>query len=228
MHLRVLAMLAAALAVAACSDAPSPTGLSSNGGNAIAPEAHFNQGGHQDHDRGKKHGHDDHQECDDDHGGKDHHRSHHGDKHGRYDHRWDRRGFDHHGKFTLHFKGHDDDDDDCTGGGGATTGSVSGSVLNNNAPANAFPVTLLSPDGATVVASTATDATGLFSFPTVTPGPYLVCEADPFTDQWGHLGETNPKAGPPCPAGYAPRAFQVTVAAGANSGGNDFTNFGLE
>ena len=193
-----------------------------------APEAHFTRGGHDDHDRGKKSHHDDDQECrDDDHGGKDHHHSHHGYKHGHYD----RHDSGHHGKLQLHFKGHeghDDDDDNCNGGGGPTTGSVSGTVFNNNAPVNGFPVSLLSPNGASVIASTSTDATGAFSFAAVAPGSHLVCETDPFTDQWGHLGETKPNAGPPCPTGYAPRGYTVTVAAGANSGGNDFANFGLE
>lgn len=243
MRARMLAMLAAALAIAACNDASPPTGLSSNDGVAVLPEAHFNgssdygpkQGGHEDHDQGKKSGHGDHEdgEChDDDHGGGDRHHSNHSRKHGHYDHRWDERGHDHY-KVSLHAKGrHDDDDDDnCGNGGGATTGSITGTVLNDGQGANGYPLFLLSSDGATVVATTNTtaDGSGTYTFAAVNAGSYLLCEANPFTPEWGMRAETVPKSGPSCTGtAYAPLGYSVTVTGGATSSGNNFSNFGLE
>ncbi|HUL99482.1 MAG TPA: hypothetical protein VLU24_08720, partial [Mycobacterium sp.] len=193
-------------------------------------------GGHSDHDRGKKSGHHDQDECrDDGHGGKDHHRHHSGHKRGSY-HRWDRHDSGHHDKFMFHFKGqdnrHDDDDDDCDGGGGEpTTGSIAGTVRNNGLGANGYPLFLLSTDGATVVATTTTaaDGTGNYTFAEVNAGTYLLCEADPFTDQWGMLSQTRPNTGPACPGTtYAPIGFAITLAGGDAQTGNDFANFGLE
>jgi len=251
MRARWLAMsvvASAVLVIAACSDASSPTGLSDQ--SSLAPGdavAHFtgsspsNDHGRNDvkgkkDEKGKK-GHSDHEsgEChDDDHGSKHDDYAHHLSLNFRHDdhdrghdeHRHDKhKGKKHHGD--------DDDRDECGGnggGGGPTTGTVSGTVMNNGAAVNAFPVFLLSANGASVVSNAATDATGAYSFAAVAPGSYLVCEADPFTPAWGMLTETRPNTGPACPSGqgYAPLGFSVTVAAGATVTGNDFTNFGVE
>jgi len=236
MRTRVWVLLAAAFAVGACNDAPAPTALNSTSDDpAVAPEAHFSGGpsfsepkktsGHDDHDRGKKL-----DPCQDHTGGSHRWFSPHLIKLGRYYYYYDR----HHrlarwiGALPKPHKG----DASCgdSGSGGDQTGSVAGTVMNNGTGANGFPVFLLSTDGATVVAngSTGSDGTGTFSLAGVKAGSYLLCETNPFTDQWGMLGETQPNSGPSCPAAYAPFGFSVTVTAGGKADGNAFTNFGLD
>ena len=232
MRILSLAAVTSFVVIAACSDvaAPIATGSDTESLTDGRGAAHFLNGGH--FDRGHfgdwgKHRHDgdeEQPECGGD-GDGDHHG--HWGKHHRY--RFSSR-LNH--RFNAHLMGSSDegDSEDCGGGGEETPATIGGTVTNNLTGANGFPVFLLNPQGTTVVASTttATDGTGSYSFTDVAAGPYLVCEADPFLEIYGFLGQTRPAAGPPCPAGYAPIGFVVEVAGGDTATGNDFVNLGLE
>jgi hypothetical protein len=229
MRIRFWVLLAAAFAVGACNDAPAPTALNSTSDDpAVGPEAHFSGGPAFSAPKSEpvKAGKSD--QCDDDRD-RQHRHPHlpHLFRRGRDYYFWDR-----HHHLVKWDPRHPADSDDCapSSGGSDPSGSVAGTVMNNGAGANGFPVFLLSTDGATVVASGATgsDGTGTFSVAGVKAGTYLLCETNPFTDQWGMLGETRPNSGPSCPAAYAPIGFSVTVTAGATADGNAFTNFGLD
>jgi len=242
MPARGLAAVAIVFAIAACSDPASPIATMSDDPSLVAGggAAHF-LGGKKKIDVRGKHGHghdrdrDDHDkpECDDDGdrdhhdrwGKRDHHR-HHSKWHKRHDAREGKRG---HPSFQMQsYGGNDEHDEGCSGGGEEIPGTISGSVTNDGAPANGFPVFLLTPTGTAVVANTTTTANGTYSFTEVAPGDYLVCETDPFVEAWGYLGESTPGSGPSCPAGYAPFGYGLTLASGATADGNVFINFHLE
>jgi hypothetical protein len=207
-----LAVVTLVFAIAACSDAPSPLGLGATDENGVvAPEAHFTGKNHDlcvedEHEKGRGHHWD------------------HGRKYGHLHH------CDQHHPKPQHDKDDHKDHGDCDhGSGNPAPGSVAGTVKNNNQPVTGYPIFLLSPNGATVIATTNTIAGGTYTFTGVKPGAYLVCEADPFVEQWGMLAETTPQTGPSCTGdAYAPVGYSVTVPAGGTSGGNDFANFGLE
>jgi hypothetical protein len=239
MRARGWGILAVVVAIAACSDVSSPTEVATVP--VAGPEAHF-LGGHSfdDHYGAKKSGHDRDGDdaCRDDDGAKHLKSFHKSGKGGRYARHWSRRWHD----FRRHWKKHghqdgDRDEGDCDSGGGGGDGggdgggtgpgTVQGLVQNNGLAADAYPVYLLSADGATVVATVTTDATGAFSFTGVAPGAYLVCEANPFVLEYGFLAQTTPSGGPACPAAYGPAGYMVTVTAGGTSVGSTFLNFGL-
>jgi hypothetical protein len=100
--------------------------------------------------------------------------------------------------------------------------------MNNGTGAVGFPVALLSPDGVDLLSVVNTDGTGTFDITSVPAGSYLLCESDPFTDQWGMLSETRPQTGPACPASFAPFGFTVTVTAGTASSGFAFSNMQVD
>jgi len=208
-----LAAITMAFAIAACSDVAQPVAMDFG-----TPSLHFS-GRHSPWDTRKLGEKKD--QCDDndrnDHRWGKHHR------YVRFRH-WGWRG---HNRRHWTFRGHDSSAD-C-GGGAPKTGSISGAVANEGAPAIGYPVFLLNADGSTVVANTTTDATGAYAFAEVAPGAYLVCEDNPFTEAHGFLGETRPQTGAACaqPA-YAPRGFALTLAAEAALTGNNFSNMRLD
>ncbi|HUL01850.1 MAG TPA: hypothetical protein VLV16_01320 [Gemmatimonadales bacterium] len=224
MRARMLALVATALAIAACNDASSPTALgSTDGSTVVAPQAHFNGPSQSDPKPTPV------PPCHED-KSKDAHRYIY--RHGGYGYYWDYYRDRHH---RLHrvLRRERLPRQECPppdGGGGPTTGSVDGTVKNNGAGPSSFPLFLLTPDGATVVATvmTGTDGTGVFNFTGVTPGSYLLCETDPFTEEWGMLGQTRPNSGPACPTGYGQFGFSVTVTAGGASSGLAFSNMQLD
>lgn len=234
--------IAFAFAIAACSEPSSPVAIGSDISSLTAHrsggDAHDDRGkgGRDDHDRAKKHGDDDHDdhkggECqDDDHGRKHGHHAgqsgkrSHGDRHWSKGDHDDRRWGKKHGH---HADNRDDSECDGGGSGGATTGTISGTVSNTSMPASGYPVSLLNAAGTMVIASTntASDGTGSYSFLTVQPGAYLVCETDPNVLAWGFLVETTPSSGnPACPTGYALFGYLVTVTPGLSADGNSFVN----
>jgi hypothetical protein len=228
-------------AVAACTDvaAPVATGPDAPSLMKVAHSAPTSHGGNHSDARGERgHDNDDRQACsdDDDGRGKGDHLDRHSSpwldrwgKHGQPSYPLAKRGHNNPYQGKRRHNGGDESGGECGGGsGGDATATISGTVMNDGTAASSYPVYLL--NGAAVVATTATttDGTGSYAFVGIQPGTYLVCEDDPFLAAHGFLGETEPTAGPPCPSGYAPRGFSVTVAAGGTVGGNDFKNFTLE
>lgn len=108
------------------------------------------------------------------------------------------------------------------GGGGTGTGLVGGTVRNDGAGAVAYPVTLLSSDGTTVVATatTTSDGSGSYMLSSVPAGTFLLCELAPDAS----LSEVMPSYGPACPSGYGPVGYWITLADGGISVGNAFSN----
>lgn len=227
MRARMLALVATALAIAACNDASSPTALgSTDGSTVVAPQAHFAGPSHS--DTKTKHDSICHEQYT-----PDAHRYVY--KHRGYGWYWDySRDRHHHLHRVLRrepLPKHvcpppaDSTPPDTTPSN--TPGSVTGTVMNDGVGAVGFTVALLSPDGVDMLSIVNTDGTGTFNITSVPAGSYLLCEADPFTDQWGFLGQTRPNAGPSCPASFAPLGFTVTVTAGATSSGFAFSNMQL-
>jgi hypothetical protein len=202
MRVGLFAVLAGAVAIAACNDAQSPLGLDSTAAPVQAGlQAHFSRGDCRD-DHRDRYGRRDHDDC---------------DRSSGYNTPSPRDGHDGH-------DGHDCNKPDTSG-----TGSISGTVKNNAEVVSGYPIFLLSPNGTTVVANTTTTANGTYTFTGVKTGAYLVCEANPFVPEWGMLAETQPQTGPACSGtAYAPVGYSVTVTKGATASGNDFANFGLE
>lgn len=202
MRTRYLAAVTLVFAIAACSDAASPSAMNQD---ALLNQAHSLGDNHQTDDN-----------CNEG-----------WQVHGRGRHHLGRRGYDrlHWGTRQVHGDNGANDTEEC--GGGTATATISGTVTSDGTGAASYPVYLLSADGATVVATTNTDATGAYSFAGVQAGTVLVCEDNPFTEARGFLAETRPNTGAVCTPAYGPLGFSLT-AAGAALTGNNFINMRLD
>jgi hypothetical protein len=77
--------------------------------------------------------------------------------------------------------------------------------------------------GGAVIATDTTDANGMYEFDMVMPGQtYLVCEE--LQSGWT---QTYPAIanGAPCPAGYGPYGYEITLQSGQEDTGNNFGNW---
>ena len=108
--------------------------------------------------------------------------------------------------------------EDSNGDGDKDTGEpgVGGFTINLYADTNGDGVLSATEDD-TVFATTTTGSDGNYSFPSLFPGTYIVCEV-----QQSGWTQSVPSTGPTCPGGTKGIAFTMT---GADHNGNDFGNF---